>query len=152
MQQNAAARLPPAHCPGGFTEQESLGSALMPNPPAVLKQLGSKLLDSVHYYETIDGPFPFPKLDVSQIPGSFGQGWPGLLYLTTLVFLPPEAQQQAGVAERAQEEIAQLVPFHEVAHQWWGNVVAPASYRDFWLEEGMADYQSLMYDEAAQCG
>ena len=148
LQQNAAARLPSSALPGQIYGTENLGPALMPNPPAVLKKLGGKLQDSVRYYETINGPFPFPKLDVSQIPGSFGQGWPGLLYLTTLVFLPPQAQQQVGVAERGQEEITQLVPFHEVAHQWWGNVVAPASYRDFWLEEAMADYQSLMYDDS----
>ncbi|MGH8335233.1 MAG: M1 family aminopeptidase, partial [Gammaproteobacteria bacterium] len=152
LQQNAATRLPPGVLPRTIDGAGSLGLAPMPNPPAVLEKLGGKLLDSVHYFETINGPFPFPELDVSQIPGSFGQGWPGLLYLTTLVFLPPQAQQQAGVAERAQEEIAQLVPFHEVAHQWWGNVVAPASYRDFWLEEAMADYQSLMYDDTHNPG
>lgn len=122
-------------------------SSILPNPAAVLKQLGGKLQDSIHYYEELNGPFPFPELDVSQISGSFGQGWPGLLYLTTFVFLPREAQQQAGLPERAQEQVEELVPFHEVVHQWWGNIEAPASYRDAWLEEGMADYQSLMYDE-----
>jgi hypothetical protein len=118
-----------------------------PSPSLVLKQLGARLLDSIHYYEELNGPFPFSQLEVSQIPGSFGQGWPGLLYLTTLVFLPPQAQQQAGLTERTQEQVQQLVPFHEVVHQWWGNVEVPASYRDVWIEEGMADYQSLMYDE-----
>jgi len=119
----------------------------LPNPAAVLKNLGSRLLKSVHYYEGLNGPFPFRTLNVSQIPGSFGQGWPGLLYLSTYVFLPPEAQQQAGLSEISQEEVQQLVPFHEVVHQWWGNVVAPASYRDAWIPEGMATYQSLMYDQ-----
>lgn len=119
----------------------------LPNPAAVLKNLGSRLLKSVHYYERLNGPFPFRTLNVSQIPGSFGQGWPGLLYLSTFVFLPPEAQQQAGLSEISQEEVQQLVPFHEVVHQWWGNVVAPASYRDAWIPEGMATYQSLMYDQ-----
>ena len=118
---------------------------LLPSPSAVLKELGTRLLDSVHYYDDLNGPFPFHQLDVSQIPGSFGQGWPGLLYLTTLVFLPPEAQQQIGLAQHTQEEVQDLVPFHEVVHQWWGNVVVPASYRDGWIEEAMADYQSLMY-------
>jgi Peptidase family M1 domain len=134
------------HPPDRFS---AAGRALepLPNPAAVLKQLGTKLLDSVHYYEELNGPFPFPELDVSQIPGSFGQGWPGLLYLTTLVFLPPEAQQQAGLTQRTQEQVQQLVPFHEVVHQWWGNIVAPASYRDVWIEEAMADYQSIMYDQ-----
>lgn len=120
---------------------------LLPNPAAVLKQLGTKLIDSVHYYEELNGPFPFHQLNVSQIPGSFGQGWPGLLYLTTFVFLPPQAQQEVGLSEHAQEQVQELVPFHEVVHQWWGNLEAPASYRDVWIEEAMADYQSLMYDE-----
>lgn len=121
---------------------------LLPNPAAVLKRLGGNLLDSIQYFEGIDGAFPYSDLDVSPIPGNFGQGWPGLLYLSTLVYLPPEAQEEAGVAERAQEQIEQLVPYHELAHQWWGNVVAPASYRSGWLEESMANYQALMYDES----
>lgn len=127
-------------------------SGLLPSPARVLKNLGKNLASSVSYYEKLNGPFPFPELDVSQIPGSFGQGWPGLLYLTTLVFLPPQAQQQAGLAAEAQEEVQRLVPYHEVAHQWWGNVVDAASYRDVWLEEAMADYLSLMYDESRHPG
>ena len=119
----------------------------LPTPAAVLKDLGKNLLDSVRYYERWNGPFPFPELDVSQIPGTFGQGWPGLLYLTTFVFLPPQAQAQAGLPQISQQEVQRLVPFHEVVHQWWGNVIAPASYRDNWIVEGMADYQSLMYDQ-----
>ena len=119
----------------------------LPTPAAVLKDLGKNLLDSVRYYERLNGPFPFPELNVSQIPGTFGQGWPGLLYLTTFVFLPPQAQAQAGLPQISQEEVQRLVPYHEVVHQWWGNVLAPASYRDNWIVEGMADYQSLMYDQ-----
>ena len=119
----------------------------LPTPAAVLKDLGKNLQDSVRYYERLNGPFPFPELDVSQIPGTFGQGWPGLLYLTTFVFLPPQVQAQAGLPQISQEEVQRLVPFHEVVHQWWGNVIAPASYRDNWIVEGMADYQSLMYDQ-----
>jgi Peptidase family M1 domain len=120
---------------------------ILPNPGSVLKQLGGKIRDSIQFYEGLDGPFPYPELDVSQIPGSFGQGWPGLLYLPTFVFLPRLAQEQAGLGVNAQEQIQQIVPFHEVAHQWWGNVVVPASYRDSWLEEAMANYHALLYDE-----
>jgi hypothetical protein len=116
-----------------------------PNPAAVLKQLGSQVSDSIHFFETLNGPFPFDHLDVSQIPGNFGQGWPGLLYLSTLVFLSPEAQKQAGLAEQTQEETRELMPFHEVAHQWWGNVVGAATYRDAWIEEGIANYLALLY-------
>jgi hypothetical protein len=116
-----------------------------PSPAAVLKQLGSQVSESIRFLETINGPFPFDHLDVSQIPGNFGQGWPGLVYLSTLVFLSPEAQKQAGLAERTQEETRELMPFHEVAHQWWGNVVGAATYRDTWIEEGIANYLALLY-------
>jgi aminopeptidase N len=32
------------------------------------------------------------------------------------------------------------VNIHEVVHQWWGNAVVPADWRDLWLSEGAATY------------
>ncbi len=119
----------------------------LPSPATVLKQLGREVLDSIHFYEKLNGEFPFDHLDVAQIPGSFGQGWPGLVYLSTLAFLPAEAQERAGLREWEQREARDLMPFHEVAHQWWGNVVGSANYRDTWIEEGMANYLALLYAE-----
>ena len=55
------------------------------------------MTDSIRFFEGLNGPFPFDHLDVSQIPGNFGQGWPGLVYLSTLVFLPQSAQERAGI-------------------------------------------------------
>jgi Peptidase family M1 domain len=121
--------------------------APLPSPATVLKQLGREVLDSIHFYEKLNGEFPFDQLDVAQIPGSFGQGWPGLVYLSTLAFLPAEAQERAGIKEWDQREARDLMPFHEVAHQWWGNVVASANYRDTWIQEGMANYLALLYAE-----
>ena len=91
------------------------------------------------------GAFPFQKLSVSQIPGTFGQGWPGLLYLSTYSYLPAEAQQRAGLSESGQEHFTELVPFHEVAHQWWGNVVGWDSYSDQWINEAIANYLALLF-------
>jgi hypothetical protein len=116
-----------------------------PSPAGVLKDLGRQVSDSVQYFEKINGPFPFDHLDVSQIPGTFGQGWPQFVYLSTLAFLPAEAQERAGLDEWAERESRELMPYHEVAHQWWGNVAAGATYRDVWLEEGMANYLAMMY-------
>jgi hypothetical protein len=121
---------------------------LPPSPAAVLKRLGGQISDSIGFLENFNGAFPFDHLDVSQIPGSFGQGWPGLLYLSTLVFLTHETQMQAGIAQRTQQEASELMPIHEVAHQWWGNVVGAVSYRDAWIEEGMANYLALLYADS----
>src|SRR5216684_4015032 len=119
-----------------------------PSPADALKQLGRDIDSSIRFYEKLNGPFPFQKLGVSQIPGAFGQGWPGLLYISTFSFLPPEAQQRAGLSERGQEHFTELVPFHEVAHQWWGNLVGWSVYRDQWIDEALANYLALLFADS----
>jgi hypothetical protein len=119
-----------------------------PRPADALKQLAKDIDSSVRFYEIYSGPFPFHQLNVSQIPGTFGQGWPGLLYLSTYSFLPAEAQERAGLSASGQEHFHDLVPFHEVAHQWWGNVVGWSSYRDQWIDEGLATYLSLLFADS----
>jgi hypothetical protein len=117
----------------------------VPSPADALKQLGKEIDSSVRFYETFSGPFPFHNLSVSQIPGTFGQGWPGLLYVSTFSFLSPEAQQRAGLTPASQEHFTELVPYHEVAHQWWGNVVGWSSYRDQWIDEAISSYLALLF-------
>ena len=116
-----------------------------PRPADALKGLAREIENSIHFYEGLSGPFPFQKLSVSQIPGTFGQGWPGLLYLSTYSYLPAEAQHRAGLSISGQEHFSELVPFHEVAHQWWGNIVGWDSYRDQWIDEAMANYLALLF-------
>jgi aminopeptidase N len=36
---------------------------------------------------------------------------------------------------------------HELAHQWWGNLVTCRTWSDFWLNEGMATYMVAVYKE-----
>jgi aminopeptidase N len=36
---------------------------------------------------------------------------------------------------------------HELAHQWWGNGVTNASWRHFWLNEGIATFMTAAYLE-----
>ena len=119
-----------------------------PSPADALKALAREIDSSIHFYENLSGPAPFHQLSVSQIPGTCGQGWPGLLYLSTYSFLPAETQQRAGLSESGQEHFHDLVPFHEVAHQWWGNVVGWSSYRDQWIDEGLANYVALLFADS----
>jgi hypothetical protein len=119
-----------------------------PSPADALKQLARDIDSSIHFYERYSGQFPFRHLGVSQIPGTFGQGWPGLLYISTLSFLPREAQERAGLSTEGQELFTEIVPFHEVAHQWWGNVVGWSSYRDQWIDEAMANYLALLFADS----
>jgi aminopeptidase N len=59
--------------------------------------------------------------------------------------LSSEAQQRAGLSIAGQEHYTELVPYHEVAHQWWGNVVGWSSYRDQWIDEAIAEYLAVLF-------
>ncbi|HZV86652.1 MAG TPA: M1 family aminopeptidase [Candidatus Binatus sp.] len=142
--------LPPVNIPYGLPGGRSR-EAMRPAPPSpadALKQLGKDIDSSIRFYEKFGGPFPFRTLSVSQIPGSFGQGWPGLLYISTFSFLSPEEQNRAGLSPAHQEAFTDIVPYHEVAHQWWGNVVGWSSYRDQWIDEAIANYLALLFADS----
>ncbi len=146
MDADIASRLTPLHTPSPAGRLQLPSTE--PSPADALKRLAKEIDSSIHFYEAFSGPFPFHQLAVSQIPGTFGQGWPGLLYLSTFSFLPSGAQEQAGLSASSQEHFSELVPFHEVAHQWWGNVVGWSSYRDQWIDEALASYSSLLFADS----
>lgn len=128
-------------------------SDVTPTPvAAALKEVGQEIADAIGFEEQWMGPFPYRQLVVSQVPGEMGQGFPGLLYLPSLSFLPVIDQQRAGMSDTSQESLNAIVPYHEVAHQWWGNVVGWDNYRDQWLTEGLANYIALVGADAEKPG
>src|SRR6266853_2017652 len=130
--------------------------AFAEDPPALvtgpLKELGQEIAGAVRFGKLWMGPFPFQQLVVSQVPGTFGQGFPGLLYLPSLSFLTDTAQQRVGMSGNAKEALNEVIPYHEVAHQWWGNIVGWDNYRDQWLTEGLANYVAFAGADAEKPG
>lgn len=52
-----------------------------------------------------------------------------------------ELDREAGNPE------AGWVIVHELAHQWWGNLVTCATWRDFWLNEGITTFMTAAWKE-----
>jgi aminopeptidase N len=93
------------------------------------------------------GPPALPAVTVSPIPGNFGQGFPGLVYLSTISYLPEKDRPAAVQTSKLNIFYSELLLAHEAAHQWWGNLVTSATYRDEWLLEALANYTALMLVE-----
>jgi hypothetical protein len=114
-------------------------------PSALMEKVAESAARSIEYFETLFGPFPYPRLAIAQIPGSFGQGWPELVYLPTLSFLSKAERSEIGLTGKSEDLISQTMIPHEVAHQWWGNLLGWKTYRDQWLSEALATYAAALF-------
>jgi len=117
------------------------------NPAPRLELLAKDVASAIEFMTAKFGPPPLKYLSVTPIPGTFGQGFPGLIYISTLAYLNPE-QRPPSMRDRSMETFfSELLEAHETAHQWWGNMVVPAGYQDEWLIESLANYSALLLME-----
>lgn len=118
-----------------------------PDPLARMEAVAADVAASLDYFSSLFGPPPVERLTVAPIPGTFGQGFPGLVYLSTLSYLDPKERPATARGGREQTFFSDLMAPHEVAHQWWGNVVGPKTYQDEWIMEALAHYSALLWLE-----
>lgn len=89
---------------------------------------------SFSFFGDVYGPTPVSDFLATEIPEFHGEAFPGLVLLSWQTF---QWTGEAGFDE--------MFRAHEVAHQWWGIGVRPATYRDHWLAEGLAEFSGLWY-------
>jgi len=118
------------------------------SPAAMAKTMAQEVVNSVHVFEAFFGPYPYKRLAVTNIPYSYGQGWPGLLYLSALSFLDSTQRNALGITDMT--GITDFFRAHETSHQWWGHLVSWKSYHDQWLSEGFAQFSGNLYVQFRQ--
>ncbi len=146
------------HAYGARNVEQSLAGAearmgKKPDPRRETQQIADQAANTVQFLSAELYPFPYSNLEITQLPGMLSQSWPGLIYLSSTAFLSPDERSALGVHDPFLELLlSRLMLSHETAHQWWGDAVDWASYRDQWILEALANYSALIMLEKQHPG
>jgi len=104
---------------------------------------GQKTLDwasqALQVYETTFGPYPYTELDVVETATTAGGiEYPGMVVIASRLY-----------DDKNRSDFFEGATVHEVAHQWWYNVVGNDQVNDPWLDEALTQYSTYFhYDKA----
>jgi aminopeptidase N len=101
----------------------------------------------LHYYNAYFGVrFPLPKLDLIAAPGEISgeamENWGAIFYSQQNLLFDPKTSTESD------RQLVFMLVAHEMAHQWFGDLVTMAWWDNLWLNEGFARWmQTYSADE-----
>lgn len=109
--------------------------------PEVEKAVLEQAVAVVKFYNRTFGSYARPQLFLVQGPmeGFQGMEYSGLIFFTDEVFNP-----------RFNEQRRAYLVAHEIAHQWWYDMVGNNQLQEPWLDEGLASWSARKYLEKVE--
>jgi tricorn protease interacting factor F2/3 len=92
----------------------------------------ARILDAFEEYYDI--PYPLPKLDliaIEELPFGAMENWGAISFNSTRLLVDPSS------GSFAKRDVFETIS-HEIAHQWFGNLVTMSWWTDIWLNESFA--------------
>lgn len=113
---------------------------VLPEDEARGQQLFTEILEHLDFFQRFLGPYPFraDKYGVAQTPHL------GMEHQTIIAY---GANFSNGSMTGGKDWGFDALHHHELAHEWWGNLVTNADWRDMWLHEGFGSYMQALYIE-----
>lgn len=101
------------------------------------KQLYPNIKNYLDFIETTIGPYPFrnEKIGIVEVP------FVGMEHQTITAIAPNFSTTYPGY---------NYVLFHELCHEWFGNMMTTNDWNDFWLQEALTGYTEALYEEYLQ--
>ncbi len=97
----------------------------------------AEIHDHLRFFEEIVGPYPFraDKYGVAQTPHL------GMEHQTIIAY----GADFNNAAMTGRDWGFDALHHHELAHEWWGNLVTNADWSDMWIHEGFGTYMQALY-------
>jgi hypothetical protein len=112
-----------------------------PETARVTKESLEYMAEAVSIFNQRFGDYPYNELELAATPTSAGGvEYPGVIAINQNLFDP-----DATWGNMNSQDVVESVVVHEVAHQWFYNMVGNDQGREPWLDEAMAQYMTWQY-------